>query len=115
MREFNSCKKSGMKIQTITDTGGIEACLGADPKGKVAKACNPLTGKILADLNSRCVSAGTDLTVAFAACNNTAAGDVATCIDERIKCRTCLALNAGDNLANDCDLYDNGASDLSCS
>ncbi len=114
MREFNSCKKSGMKAEAITDATSLGACLGVDAKGKIAKACSPTTGKVLSDINSRCVPLAVDLAAAFPGCNEAVPGDLATCIDERVKCRTCLVLNAADNLTNDCDLFDNGVADVSC-
>jgi pimeloyl-ACP methyl ester carboxylesterase len=36
------------------------------------------------------------------------------CIDQRVECRVCLTLNAIDNLAVDCDAFDDGMTNLSC-
>jgi len=39
---------------------------------------------------------------------------LATCIDQRVECRICLTLNAVDNMAVDCDSFDDGQVNLSC-
>ncbi len=39
LKAFNRCKKSGLEDGSITEASGLEACMGADPKGKIQKAC----------------------------------------------------------------------------
>ena len=53
--------------------------------------------------------------VAFPACGVT--GDVEAthaCLEPRIECRVCLALNAGDDLMRDCDDFDDASLNGSC-
>jgi hypothetical protein len=114
LKEFRSCKKRGMKDLSITDASGLEACLGSDPRSKIAKTCDPITGKIANDTTKSCVAKLTDLSVAFPGCAQTGLQETTGCMDASIACRTCIAVNAGDSLALDCDAYDDGASNASC-
>ena len=111
LKEYNKCKKDGLKSETITDTSGLEACVGVDPKGKIAKACDEkLKGKI----DKKCAG---NLDV-FAGCNDpnapTTSEELADCLEERVECRVCLGLNAADNTDRDCDEFDDGEFNASC-
>jgi hypothetical protein len=44
-----------------------------------------------------------------------AAGALDACAAALVRCRLCQALNTADGLATDCDAFDNGAADASCS
>ncbi len=55
-----------------------------------------------------------DLSDAFPGCATDAAAALATCVDETVECRVCLALNRADDLARDCDLFDDGMLNASC-
>jgi mono/diheme cytochrome c family protein len=112
--EFNKCKKTGLRDLSIQSAADLEACMGVDPKGKITKACHPVTGRIAQDLANRCVEEGVDLLVAFPPCADADPTDVASCIDRAVECRVCLALNAGDGLARDCDDFDDGVTNGSC-
>ena len=47
LKEYNKCKKDGLKDESITGAAGLEVCMGLDPKGKIAKACqDKLKGKV---------------------------------------------------------------------
>ncbi len=111
LAEFNSCKKAGLKDATVHDALTLADCMGQDPKGKIAKACQ---SKLKAKLDSKC--AGT-LDV-FPGCNDPNAPgttqELADCLDRLVECRVCLGLNAADNLARDCDDFDDGALNGSC-
>jgi glycerophosphoryl diester phosphodiesterase len=127
LKVFNACKKSGLSAKSssrIVNPLGLAGCfsgrgdsIAADVKGKVAKACDPGTGKIKTTIDKKCVA---DLG-AFAGCNDPngplpSAGELATCIDRLVECEVCLALNAADDLYHyhDCDLFDDGEANGSC-
>jgi hypothetical protein len=112
LKEFRSCKKNALKNGAANAADLQDACLGTgangmpDPKGKIAKKCGgdfdiakKCTGQTLDDMIPGCAGAP----------------DHAACIDQKIECEVCLALNTLDGLARDCDLFDNGLADLSCS
>jgi len=108
LSSFNSCKKEKLKA----DDTDIEACLGTgtggipDGKGKIQKKCG---GDF--DLAKKCAGITTPLDALVPGC---APGVTAACIDQKIECRVCLALNALDGLTRDCDEFDDGLANGSC-
>ena len=128
LKEFVTCKKLGMGSGAITDGASLQdACLGTgpgqpDPKGKIAKACNLMDevapGKFKVDkirkTISNCTSKGTLLDQAFPGCGTADAETLHGCIDARIGCELCRFLNEADDLARDCDVFDDGAANGSC-
>ncbi len=111
---FNGCKKDGLRNGTILDAADLALCLGADPKGKVARECDPYLGSIRNELDRSCVSRGVDLNQAFPSCGSNDPEEVATCIEFAVRCGSCLALDAVDSLDLDCDANDDGLSNGSC-
>jgi len=109
LKEFNRCKKDGLKDGSITDASGLEACMGLDPKSKIAKACvEKLAGKV-----AKC-DPSVDLSDAFPGCGTDDPGDLGDCLDVLVECAVCQALNQVDNLARDCDTVDDGVVNGSC-
>ncbi len=111
LKEFNSCKKAGLKDASVHDALTLSDCMGQDPKGKIAKACQT---KLKDKLDKKC--AGT-LDV-FPGCNDPNAPattqELADCLDRLVECRVCLSLNAADNLDRNCDQFDDGLFNGSC-
>lgn len=108
LKEFNACKKAGMKSGAISDTASLEAVCGApgaqpDPKGKIAKACNE---KLATVVTKSCADVGVALSAAFPACASETGAALTECLQGRARCRTCDLLNAVDGIAKDCDVYD---------
>ncbi len=107
LKIFNKCKKNALKAGNTdilacmggTGTGGIP-----DPDGKITKKCGGDFG-----LAKKCSLANVDALIP-----GCAPGVDAACIDQKIECRVCLALNALDGLNRNCDLFDNGVLDGSC-
>ncbi len=107
LKIFNKCKKNALKAGNTdilacmggTGTGGIP-----DPDGKITKKCGGDFG-----LAKKCSLPNVDALIP-----GCAPGVTADCIDQKIECRVCLALNALDGLNRDCDLFDNGVADGSC-
>lgn len=115
LKVFNACKKKGLKENSITTAVQLEACLQEDPKGKIAKACAPTSGKIALTVNKKCVEKDVDLSATFPAPLDTGDGfGFAASLERVVECHVCLALNAADDLTANCDLFDNGVADGSC-
>ncbi len=112
LKEFNKCKKAGLKDGSITDEVGLEACLGQDPKGKVAQACrlgsdgDPEVDKLSKALDKKCRGKGIDLCAAFShccpPCASTDLDCIHACLEEPVECEVCRALNVADGLNADC-------------
>jgi len=114
VREFNRCKKKGLGDGSIEDADDLTACLAADPKGKVARLCDPEQGKARRALDKRCADKGVALETAFPGCSSADPAAVASCLDRAQRCHLCLALDLADSLGASCDLFDDDAANASC-
>jgi hypothetical protein len=115
IKEFNRCKKTGLRKANVRDRADLENCVGADPRGVIARGCDPVSGKLVTRVLPRsCTSRGVDLSSAFPGCGTDDPGDLAMCVEEVVECRVCAALNQADDLARDCDLLDDGVENSSC-
>jgi len=111
LKAFTSCKKGGLKDGTISSSAGVEACLGVDPKLKIAGAATKLTDTITKSCD------GVNLADAFPGECRTQIGSAAVlgaCIANAADCRACLAVRQMDGLDLLCDDYDDGATNGSC-
>ena len=96
------------------DEADLEACLGADPKGRVAKACSATSGKLASKVLPK-ACAGMALDGVFPGCAAPGAPATASCVEASARCRICIALRSADNLLGvDCDLFDDADSNGSC-
>jgi hypothetical protein len=114
-RTFTSCKKLGLKKRTITTADELEAaCFGAvlvDRKGKIAKAKAKLASVVAA-----CEGDGLAEALERGECQLATSSDARTqCLDLVQACETCKMFNAADGLAADCDLFDDGVTNGTCS
>jgi glucose/arabinose dehydrogenase len=101
--EFIRCKKLGLKNDTLLMSDDLAACLDVDPKARVAKACDPTTGKIATQAIAKsCTAKGVALATAFSGCNLADPAALAACLDASGSCRTCELFNAADALETDC-------------
>ena len=118
LKEFNKCKKLGLKDESIQSFLGLQECMGQDPKGKIAKACDPTTGKIRSTINKKCGSVdfpgAFPQVIAIPGCGTDDPATLATCLDQIVECQVCLALNQADRLSRDCDEFDDGLTNGSC-
>jgi hypothetical protein len=113
IKEFNRCKKTVLKKGGATSSEVLARCLGVDPKGRVAKKCDPVSGPLTTKVLPR--ACGTvDLSAAFPGCGTADPGELASCLDEAIACRVCLGLSEADDLDKDCDFFDDGIANASC-
>ncbi len=121
IKEFNKCKKDGLKGKTppgpINSGTDLERlCLQSDPndpttpqpdpKGKILKKC---LGGIQKAIDKKC--SGLVTAPLFPGC----AGPVSqACLDTFVECEVCRALNEIDVLIRDCDEFDDGIANGSC-
>ena len=113
LKEFNKCTKALLRSDTCVF--GLTACIGEDPRGRIARACDPVDGKVKTTIQQKCVLLGvSDLSAAFAGCDTDDAAQLAACLDALVKCRVCLALNQANALDRDCDEFDDGVVNGSC-
>lgn len=107
-KDYAGCKKAALKGGAAA-ADALEACVGADAKGKVATA----TAKLGADASAKCGSV--DVAAAFPGrCAGPVAADVASCLGKRARCQMCEAINEADALEADCDTIDDGVQNGSC-
>ncbi len=113
LKEFNKCKKEGLKAATVHDAVTLGACIGKDAKGKIAKACDT---KLFGTMIKKCLDKGQDYASLFPGiCVGEASwGDFHGCIEARVECRVCLALNAADGSKRNCDQFDDGLFNATC-
>ncbi len=81
----------------------------------MAKACDE---KLSSKIQKKCVDAGVSLNAAFPGSDPNGTNDPAALlawIEEMVECEVCLLVNAVDGLARDCDLFDDGLLNGSCS
>ncbi len=103
----------GAPVATDAELAGeLVAYVGADPRGKIAKAKTILADKA----TQRCATATTPIAQLFPGACSTAADPaaLATCIGQRVTGRFYASLAGFDDLAIDCDLTDDGVANLSC-
>jgi glucose/arabinose dehydrogenase len=112
--EFLHCKRAGLRDGSIASLAELAACLDADPKGRIARACAGASSKLAEVVSGRCVEAGVDPERAFPGCASDLGADAGACLDRAGRCAHCRHLDAADGLGVNCDLYDDGAANVSC-
>jgi hypothetical protein len=109
IRAFNACKAVGLKNGSITSAATLEACMGVDPKGLVAKART----KAQARADRKCAAVA--LATAFP--GECAAAPLATffeCVEPEVTCGVCAAINGGVHLSVGCDDFEDGVATKLC-
>ncbi len=126
-KEFRRCSTLGFK--GTAGPGGADLpfddetdqalCLGYDAKGKIAKKCDSSPDKldpIRKAITTRCVDDGVDIAAAFPGCGTSDGEVLHGCVLAAARCATCTAVNSvSEDLAIDCDTFDDGVSNASCS
>jgi hypothetical protein len=120
IKAFLKCKAAGLKDETTPIDGAddLEACLGDDPKGLIAKRCDLMEekkpGKFKLDgirkALAKCEDEAVDLAAALPGCAPGDADAAHACAMSSARCHVCEALNRADDLAVDCDAFDDGMS-----
>ena len=116
-RLYGSCKKNGIKAGTIQGTAALAAtCFNsgssqtgsATSQAKIVAICQQKMADLIA---SKC--GGVALASAFpGSCSD--ASNFPLCVERRVSCRLCQQVNVTDQLDRDCDLFDDGAANESC-
>jgi hypothetical protein len=119
LAEFVTCKKTALKggatsaaaLSACVDAAGTPGSIAADTKGKILKAVTKLNASIGKSCDTPGVTAG-----AFpGTCTGTTGTALGSCLDARVECRVCQTINQIDGLFVDCDLFDDGVANASCS
>lgn len=126
-RVFLKCKKAALKegkspflfgaasagdVQSCLDDAAVAESVAADTGGQILKVVNFLTGT----LSDKCESTGvTNVAFSGPACNGLSGTPARDCIVRVVRCRMCLMINAIDGLGADCDAFDDGSTNASCS
>jgi hypothetical protein len=118
IKQQRGCSKNGLKSGMITSNATLDAQCGTF--GLIDffnKAAGKLT-KLHDDVQEACDQPGIDLNNLFdglpGSCHGTSAA-LADCLVKQTRCRACLALNYADSQSMNCDVFDDGMSNLSCS
>ena len=121
LKEYSGCAKRATKVSQQPFVGGarsaadLASCLvdastpwsvAADERGKVAKSAAGI-GKVVA---SKCVASG----LFPGTCDGLSGSALSDCVEDRVDCSVCLAVNAMFDLGADCDDYDDGLANASC-
>ena len=108
---YVKCKKAALRNGAIS-AAALEACLAAVPSDAKVQAK-------LSKLDAACTdNCGPPVVISTLFPGNCAGETPATlglCLEQRAECRICQALNIADDLLVDCDLFDDGVANGSCS
>jgi cysteine-rich repeat protein len=114
LREFLVCQKGALAggADTASDVGACWSTVGADAKGKRAKAADKFAK--LAD--AKCNAAGVAFsTVAAGSCAGSVnSADFADCLKPQSVCAACQIINEMEGIGVDCDEIDDGQDNASC-
>jgi hypothetical protein len=121
-RETQRCVSSALRAGRDPFPGGarrpeeLAACILADLRGKVAKACDQPAGRPdkLRKALAKCESRGVDLAATFPHCAAADAESVHACLEPAVACAVCRALEAAQGAWTDCDLLDDLDRNGSC-
>lgn len=124
LSEFAGCAKSGLRggkapfesgigtpeelARCLTDET-VSGSVAADSKGRLAQRVAKLAKRA-----EKACSELEPLALFPGRCPGLAGVELAACLDARVSCRACLALNGVHGLDADCDAFDDGAPNGSC-
>jgi hypothetical protein len=119
---FVKCKNTALKagasssaaLENCVSDGGTPGSISADTNGKIAKS----VGKLSDTITKKCDTPGVTTGAFPGNCTGltgTSTPTLGTCLDQQVECRVCQLLNQADALSVDCDLFDDGVADASCS
>ena len=122
-RQFVLCKKKDLKNGAatgvrISNIGGIENCYGSYGLEKIQRACaNSSRSRIRKALDKSCGTRLGEIPLSelFLPCSSNDPLEIASCLESRARCTFCMAANQADAADRDCDIFDDGASNDSCS
>lgn len=126
--QFVGCAKNAVAVGKEPSVAGavrsfeLDACVGADPKEKIAKACDrgslgvpgSKIDKVRGALAKSCLGASVDPQLAFPGCGVSDPDAAHACLVAGERCLSCRAIARVNDLTIDCDVFDNAVSDASC-
>ncbi len=111
-RQFYTCKKGGLRRGTVTSARDIESCLLSlqpETDSRIAWAL----GRLSQAIELKCTGLGLDTDALFPGlCAGSA--DLTTCVAQQVRCRMCRIVNESNSVLADCDVYDDGTANSSC-
>ncbi len=121
LKQYLKCKSLALAAGATSDAAlvacvedaGTEESLTADTKGKLAKQVANL-GKLFESPKGKCGSVNTD-SLLPGDCIGSTGTALTACLSTVLACRTCQTVNAFDDISADCDTFDDGVNNDSCS
>ena len=123
LKEFQKCSRKGLRglsspglIDSAADMRDL--CLGIgpadqpDPRRRISRKCGDPDRGIERMITRTC--GDVFLPDAFPECGSLSAAGTARCLNRKVSCRVCMAMNRSSGLTRDCDLMDDGFANLSC-
>ena len=111
LKEFLKCEKNGLKEATVHDHLTLADCIGKDVKGKIEKTC---VTKLAEKITKKCTDLDYAALFPGECSSEDTLADFATCLEQRVECRFCLAVDEADDLDRNCDEFDDGLFNASC-
>ena len=109
LREFVDCAEAGLASRKIDSSAALEACVGSDARGRVARA----TSRASEELADRCGS-GIVAEALPGACGSSDAADLGGCLEPQASCDVCLGLNDAERLSAVCHRFADGVATAYC-
>ncbi len=117
-KTYQGCRKTALKggatsgaaLDDCLADAGTPGSVAADTKGKLAKRM----AKLADTVGKRCAAPVRTALALPGACAGLGGAPLAACIAARVQCRVCETLRRTDDLAVDCDQFDDGQQNLSC-
>lgn len=109
------CAAAGMRAGTVTDGASLDARCGTFAQVDAGGGASAALERLAADTAAAC--AGSDLAAALpglAASCQTSPAALSECAAADARCRACTALRDAGGRQLDCDLFDDGAANVSC-
>ncbi|MFM7737702.1 MAG: DUF6851 domain-containing protein, partial [Alphaproteobacteria bacterium] len=109
LRSFLDCAETGLASGAIASQESLEACVGADPRGDVAR----MAARTSAELTASCEGVAVPDALP-GACGEGGAGGLGACLEPQGSCDTCLGLNESERLAVGCHRFEDGVATAYC-
>ncbi|MBY0276805.1 FG-GAP-like repeat-containing protein, partial [Candidatus Binatia bacterium] len=106
---FRDCVRDGLRAKVLRDAGDLDACLGSDVHGRIAKA-DAKSARTVAQACS-----ATDLGTALPGeCAGVTANDLGACVAARVACDACRAIDGAIDSARSCHPFVAGVAEPYC-
>lgn len=114
MKQLRKCKKDKMKLGAVVDEASLEAqCMTPTIPDPVLKIQGKRQ-KLLDDVNANCGTTSIPARFPGVCSSSGSTAALGACIEARVECRVCEALNAADGTNRNCDEFDDGVVNGSC-